>query len=180
MNHSKQEGPPVNRLKPTVWSHLCKGKTKVNDSFRAMPGHLIRRAHQASTAIFAQEMARQGLDLTPFQFAALSAIAGEPGLDQASVSARAAVDRATIGGVIDRLVDKGLVARQVSQTDRRARVLTLTDSGADVLARVQGTIARVQDTLCAGLSEADRATLTALLQRLADNHPRAADDPAAV
>lgn len=145
------------------------------DSFRGMPGHLIRRAHQASTAIFAQEMAREGLDLTPFQFAALSAIAAEPGLDQASVSARAAVDRATIGGVIDRLVDKGLVARQVSQSDRRARVLTLTDSGAEVLMRVQAAIIAVQEVLCEGLSDADRVTLTALLQRVADNHPKAAD-----
>lgn len=145
------------------------------DSFRRMPGHLIRRAHQASSAIFAQEIAREGLDLTPFQFAALSTIAAEPGLDQASVSARAAVDRATIGGVIDRLVDKGLVARQVSQADRRARVLTLTDSGADVLMRVQAAIIAVQDALCAGLSDPDRATLTALLQRVADNHPKAAD-----
>ena len=162
-------------LKPTVWSILRKGKEKVTDSFRAMPGHLIRRAHQVSTAIFAQEMVRQGIDLTPVQFAALSTIAGEPGLDQASVAARAAVDRATIGGVIDRLVDKGLVARQVSQTDRRARVLRLTDSGADVLARVQGAVAAVQDTLCAGLSETERATLATLLHRIAENHPKGTD-----
>ncbi len=148
----------------------------MNDSFRLLPGHLIRRAHQASTAIFAQEMLKCGVDLTPFQFAALSSIADEPGLDQASVAARAAVDRATIGGVIDRLVDKGLVARQLSQTDRRARVLTLTDSGKDVLVRVQDAIAAVQDGLCAGLSAADRATLTGLLQRMADNHPRSMDD----
>lgn len=140
-----------------------------------MPGHLIRRAHQASTAIFAQEMARAGLDLTPFQFAAMSAIAAEPGMDQASVAARAAVDRATIGGVIDRLVDKGLVARSVSQTDRRARVLILTDSGAATLTRVKHAIAQVQDSLCAGLSDTERASLIALLTRVADNHPRASD-----
>lgn len=140
-----------------------------------MPGHLIRRAHQVSTAVFAQEMAREGLDLTPFQFAAMSVIASEPGLDQASVAARAAVDRATIGGVIDRLVDKGLMTRSVSQTDRRARVLILTDSGADTLNRVQNAIARVQDALCAGLSADERASLIALLTRVSDNHPRATD-----
>lgn len=140
-----------------------------------MPGHLIRRAHQVSTAIFTQEMARAGLDLTPFQFAALSAIAGEPGLDQASVSAQAAVDRATIGGVIDRLVDKGLVARQVSPADRRARALTLTDAGAEVLGRAMAAISTIQEVLCAGLSPAERATLAVLLNRIAENHPRTAD-----
>ena len=72
------------------------------------------------------------------------------GLDQATVSARAAVDRATIGGVIDRLVDKRFVAREVSTKDRRARVLTLTDSGAAALAQVQAAIQSVQDTICQG------------------------------
>ena len=144
----------------------------MNDSFRAMPGHLIRRAHQASTAIFAQAMAREGLDLTPFQFAALATISGEPGLDQATVSARAAVDRATIGGVIDRLVDKRFVAREVSTKDRRARVLTLTDSGAAALAQVQAAIQSVQDTICQGLSDADQATLVELLTRISENHPK--------
>ena len=140
-----------------------------------MPGHLIRRAHQASTAIFAQVMAREDVDLTPFQFAALSAIAVEPGIDQATVSARAAVDRATIGGVIDRLVAKGLVKREVSKTDRRARVLTLTDSGLHVLSRVRGAVAEVQDMLCAGLSVEERGVLTDLLARISEAHPRAVE-----
>ena len=54
--------------------------------FLTMPGYLIRRAHQAATARFAEEMSKAGLTLTPFQYAALSAIAAQPGLDQARVA----------------------------------------------------------------------------------------------
>lgn len=37
-----------------------------------MPGHLIRRYHQASVAIFHARVAELGYDLTPVQYAALA------------------------------------------------------------------------------------------------------------
>ena len=92
-----------------------------------MAGHLIRRLNQASTHIFAKRMQETGVDLTPVQFAAMDAIASYPGIDQAGVAARIAYDRATIGGVIDRLEQKGYVRRSVSTPDRRAREVHLTD-----------------------------------------------------
>ncbi|HRE22051.1 MAG TPA: MarR family transcriptional regulator, partial [Rhabdaerophilum sp.] len=77
-----------------------------------MPGHLIRRMHQAAVAIFDNEVRAAGADLTPVQFAAMMKIAAEPGIDQASVAQAIAYDRVTIGGVVDRLEAKGLVRRE--------------------------------------------------------------------
>ena len=37
----------------------------------AMPGHLIRRLHQLSTATFSEQMKAAGIDMTSVQFAAL-------------------------------------------------------------------------------------------------------------
>ena len=85
-----------------------------------MAGHLIRRMNQISTHVFSQRMQAEGRDLTPVQFAALDTIIANPGIDQASVAARIAYDRATIGGVIDRLEQKGYVERTISRRDRRA------------------------------------------------------------
>ncbi len=48
-----------------------------------MAGHLIRRLHQQSTALFVQRTQAAGFDLTPIQFAALGAIHNQPGTDQA-------------------------------------------------------------------------------------------------
>ncbi len=129
----------------------------------AMPGHLIRRLHQISVSIFAERMAAAGHDLTPVQFGALSAVAAVPGIDQATLAARIAYDRATIGGVVDRLVAKGLVARSVSQTDRRARVLRLTAAGQAMLQAVRPLVARVQEETLEGLEPGERETFRALL-----------------
>ena len=140
--------------------------------FHVMVGHLFRRTHQVATAVFFEEMNRQGVDITPFQYAALSAIQLNPGADQASVAAWTACDRATIGGVLDRLVEKGYVSRKVSEKDRRARVLHLTESGENVLTEAQKATLRTQKILTEGMSDAETETLTRLLLHVLENDPR--------
>ncbi|WP_425073583.1 MarR family winged helix-turn-helix transcriptional regulator [Sagittula sp. S175] len=130
-----------------------------------MPGHVIRRLHQQSTQLFQTRMKAAGHDLTPVQFAAMGAIRKDPGIDQASVAANIANDRATIGGVIDRLVQKGWVARSVSQRDRRARELSLTAEGEAIFLQVLPLVAGFQSDILAGLDEAERATFLSLAAR---------------
>ena len=85
-----------------------------------MAGHLIRRLHQQSTQIFVQRTQAAGLDLTPVQFAALDAIHAHPATDQAR-RGDDCYDRATIGGVIDRLERQaGSAASCASATAGRA------------------------------------------------------------
>ncbi|MEZ5701810.1 MAG: MarR family winged helix-turn-helix transcriptional regulator [Burkholderiaceae bacterium] len=63
-----------------------------------MAGHLIRRLQQQSTQVFQSRMQAAGFDLTSVQFAALDAIAQQPEIGQATLSAIIGFDRATIGG----------------------------------------------------------------------------------
>lgn len=97
-----------------------------------MAGHLIRRLNQQSTSIFAQRTQEAGLDLTPVQFAALDAIYTHPGSDQAYIAEIIGYDRATIGGVMERLLKKGWIRRVVNAQDRRSRELSLTAKGNKV------------------------------------------------
>lgn len=130
-----------------------------------MPGHLIRRLNQISVALFMERMAEAGLTLTPVQYAALSAIRDNPGIDQATVAGLVAYDRATLGKVIDRLDARGLVARTTSQTDRRAKELSLTPEGAALLARATPHVDAIQPDILAGLTAAEQDTFLALLQK---------------
>lgn len=123
----------------------------MDTDFYDLPGHLIRRLHQKSVALFTEAMAQAGLNLTPVQFAALRMLSDHPGVDQATVASYIAYDRATLGKVVDRLVIRGLVNRDISQRDRRARVLHLTEEGQDMLLsaipHVQGLQPRILDGL---------------------------------
>jgi len=130
-----------------------------------MAGHLIRRLHQQSTQVFQAQTQAAGFELTSVQFAALDAIAQEPGVDQASLAARIGFDRATIGGVLDRLEQKGLVQRVVNVQDRRARLLDLTADGEALLAACRPVVVALQADSLAPLSAAERATFKKLAKK---------------
>jgi len=130
-----------------------------------MPGHLIRRFQQIAVAIFLAEVGDAGFDLTPVQFAALVQIQASPGLDQATLAGLIAYDRTTIGGVVDRLVQKGWVARDVSGRDRRARELRITEEGRAVMARVEPAVQEAQRIMLAGLDPDEAMVFMRLLRK---------------
>lgn len=131
-----------------------------------MAGHLIRRLHQQSTQVFAQRTQAAGFDLTSIQFAALDFIHANPGTDQARVAEAIAYDRATIGGVIDRLEQKGWIRRVVSERDRRARELSLTTEGRRIRAALLPIVQDLQDEILQSLSAADRARFLKLARQV--------------
>lgn len=140
---------------------------KVNDLPLSleMPGHLIRRLHQLSSQLFMQRMQAAGSDLTPVQFAALDALAAHPDTDQAGLAAAIAKDRATIGAVVDRLQQKGLIARSASTRDKRAKVLSLTDDGHALLLALTPVVEGLQRDSLPGLSDAEYRQFVALAAR---------------
>src|SRR3712207_4381835 len=138
------------------------------DNLYDMPGHLIRRAHQISTALFTEECAE--FDLTSVQYAALVAIKANPEVDATRLSALIAFDRSTIGGVLERLEAKGWILRTASPADKRVKLLRLTLDGERLLRRVEPAVRRVQQRLLEPLAPADRATILRLLAQLAAVH----------
>ena len=131
-----------------------------------MPGHLVRRLNQISTGLFMDRMAAAGLSLTPVQFAALNALTEHPGIDQATLAGLVAYDRATLGKVIDRLEERGAVRRDVSQADRRAKVLNLTDEGWTLYRTALPHVQSVQPQILGGLSDSERAQFLDLLDKV--------------
>lgn len=132
-------------------------------SMYEMPGHLIRRAHQISGAIFTARLA--GFDITSVQYAAMVAIASQPGIDATRLSDLIAFDRATLGGVLDRLEAKGLIARQPSRQDRRIKTIALTSDGSALLDTVKDSVLAAQAEMLQPLSETERAQFIALLKK---------------
>ncbi|WP_299936997.1 MarR family transcriptional regulator [uncultured Pelagimonas sp.] len=131
----------------------------------AMAGHLIRRLHQVSTQVFAKETQQAGFDLTPVQFAAMDAIHANPGADQAKIAALIAYDRATIGGVIDRLEKKGFVLRETSSRDRRAREVRMSPEGEKIYSGLLPVVSALQSDILSGLTEAEQQQFLALARQ---------------
>ncbi len=130
------------------------------------PGHLIRRAQQIAVAIFMEECA--DYDLTPVQYAALEAIAANRDLDATRLSYLIALDRSTIGTVLERLEAKGLVERAPSADDRRVKRLRIRPAGRRLLAAVDEAVERAQQRIVAPLAADERRVFLQLLARLVE------------
>ena len=128
------------------------------------PGHLARRFQQIAVAVFHAAVEEAGYDLTPVQYAALTTVAIQPGIDQATLAGLIAYDRTTITGVVDRLVQKGLVVRQASK-DRRAHALQITDEGRRTLERIEPAVEAAQRIMLGGLTRDEEATFMRLLRK---------------
>ena len=133
-------------------------------ALQEMPGHLIRRAQQISTALFTQECSQ--FDLTSVQFAALFTLGAVGELDATRLAELIAFDRSTMGDVVERLESKGWITRTGSSDDRRVKVIRLTPDGAALLGLVLPAVKRVQERLLEEFSPSEKATLLTLLKRL--------------
>ena len=128
-----------------------------------MPGHLARRFQQIAVAIFHAEVGAAGYDITPVQYAALVAVAKNPGIDQATLAGLIAYDQTTIGGVVDRLVQKNYLTRRVSDKDRRARELLVNDQGTEALREMEPAVEAAQRIMLRGLTFDEAKELLRLL-----------------
>ena len=139
--------------------------------FQRAPGHLIRRAHQVSVALFAEEVGAHGV--TPVQFAILNALREQPGIDQITLAQRVAFDAATIGSVIGRLEKKNWLHRRAAEADRRRKLLWLTADGERAARAMQSAVEVAQQRIMAPLDPAEQQQLVRLLDKLLTHHPRA-------
>jgi DNA-binding MarR family transcriptional regulator len=91
-------------------------------------------------------------DLSPSQFNVLNLLRLNPaGLSQTDLSRQLIMHRSNVTGLVDRLEQRGLVARRAVAADRRAYSVVLTSAGGrllrDILPRYYREAARVWDCL---------------------------------
>ena len=119
---------------------------KMKDMY-VQPGYLVRRLHQIATAAFMLE-AKQS-ELTAVQFAALLAIRDNPGIDATRISDLISFDRTTIGHVLARLEERGLITRQPGIEDKRTKTILITLQGEAAIRDVQTVVSRIADRILA-------------------------------
>lgn len=132
------------------------------------PGLLIRRLHQISVRIF--ESFTPNLGMSSVQFGVLEVIVDNPGIDQASLTQTADVDRTTGVRLVDRLADLGLVRREVCAEDRRVRRLYATPLAEPLINRTREDAEASQQELLSPLSAAERKEFMRMLRVLVSVH----------
>jgi len=130
---------------------------------------LSRRFVQICNAAAADALSEH--DLTPLEsgvLAYLSRNLGEPNLDQHGLGARMGIDRSHVSLLVDRLVARGFVDRQINPENRRAHILSLTSAGEKLHARTRPRFLAGQQEILSVLRPAEREQLFDMLARVVE------------
>ena len=131
----------------------------------ARVGHLVRRLQQISVAIFLEEVGAV-VGITPVQFGALTAIDEHPRLDIQRLANLVAVDRATLGTVVNRLVKSRLVEGCEDPFDRRSRVVRVLSAGQKLLESAAPHVKRADLRLLKPLTDSEREVFMIYLRQI--------------
>ena len=128
-------------------------------------GHLMRRANQRHAAIFFEGLHDQ--QLTPMQFAVLVKIGDEEEVSQNRLGRLAAMDPATVQGVVRRLKERALIDARPDPDDGRRSLWRLSEAGEALVAATGPIAEQITEKTLEPLSKSERSTFLALLRKLA-------------
>ena len=133
-------------------------------------GHLIRRAEQVHTALWATHVSRE---VTSQQFAVLNALARNPGIDQRTLATATSLDRSTVNHIVRRLTDQQYLTQVRDDADRRRTLLDLTPHGDRLLSALTPAAESINEQLLDALPPGERAMAVSVLRQIArmDSEP---------
>ncbi len=111
----------------------------------------------------------RSLGVSRAQWQVLFALSRNEGVNQAGLAEALDVETITVGRMVDRLEDAGLVERRADPADRRAWRLHLTDRAHPILDQLRAVGDTVMAEALAGIDADEQAVLAALLARLRAN-----------
>ena len=132
------------------------------DSF----GFLITDLSRMLRAELDRRIADAGLGLTPGEARTLFHAARAGTVRQNVLAERMAIEAMTASGFLDRLEARGLVRRTADPTDRRAKLVHLTEAADDVLRQIKDVTAGMREQAAQPLTVEEWDTLQSLLKRV--------------
>lgn len=111
----------------------------------------------------------RGTGLTRAQWQVLKEIYVQEGLNQGALAELLEVEPITVGRLVDRLEQAGLIERRPHPTDRRAWSLYLLPAAHPLLETLKGIAAETRAELLQGMSDAEIDEAMRLFAKMKDN-----------
>ncbi|GAB3379391.1 MarR family winged helix-turn-helix transcriptional regulator [Lysobacter fragariae] len=129
-----------------------------------LPYRLSVLSNRVSQTIAGAYARRFGLGVTEWRVIAV--LGRYPGLSANAVAARTAMDKVAVSRTVARLLERGLLQREIHDDDRRRSVLALSGDGYGIYDEVVPVALEYEQRLLAPLDADERVQLDALLRKL--------------
>lgn len=129
------------------------------------PSHLMHRVLQLALDIYSEEAGADGP--TQRQFAVMEAVSAKSGLTQTDLVRATGIDRSTLADLVTRMTAKGLLERERSAVDARAKAVRLSEAGTALLASARPRVEAADKRILALLPKGKREGFIELLADLA-------------
>ena len=149
------------------------GKSKRTGALAESPSHLMHRVLQLALDIYSEEAGADGP--TQRQFAVMEAVSAKEGLTQTDLVRATGIDRSTLADLVTRMTAKGLLDRERSAIDARAKAVRLSDTGAALLAAARPRVEAADKRILGLLPKGKREGFIELLADLANAADAAPD-----
>jgi DNA-binding MarR family transcriptional regulator len=128
-------------------------------------GYALRRAQMRAYDIFFEMLGQ--LDLSPARLTALSIVAMETDISQATLAKRLDIAGPSVLKLVDALEQAGFISRMDVAGDRRRYSLVITSAGRRKLEKVRAELEAYEARLASRLTPDERTQLMGLLERVA-------------
>jgi MarR family transcriptional regulator for hemolysin len=135
-----------------IYMHFMQDTARSGFGFR-----LVTLARQWRHALD-RELARAGLSDASWA-PLIHLAAGGDNISQTELAERVGVDGSSLVRLIDLLEQRGLIARRIDPSDRRARRIVLSDAGRAEVAQIRQRVFDIEAQLLADLDEQDLARM---------------------
>ncbi len=113
--------------------------------------------------------AMRPFDTTPEQFAILSLLQEQDGLQQRDIADLLVKDRPNITRILERMQKKHLIERKTDSIDRRAMRVYLTKTGSKIYPELKQIAIEYRNQAYAGLNRTEQKQLRDMLQLISEN-----------
>ena len=129
---------------------------------------LVNLLNRRSEAMIQESLGRE---ITPMQGRIIGYLGlhREQDIFQRDIESMFSITRSTASKTLTLMEENGLIRRCGVSRDARLKKIEPTDKALGMLSRFDEQMIRCETLLCTGLTEEERATLTALLQKLQRN-----------
>lgn len=132
-------------------------------------GFKLDRASRLTTLNFNKNLKENNIILTAEQWGIINFLLEEDGINQNQIGKLINKDHTCVSRLIDTLIKKGIINKEISLEDKRVNLIYLTKAGKELQNKAADTVRHSLDKVFKNVSEEEKEIFSIVLDKIIKN-----------